>query len=173
MLTKEREGTRVMTVDAGVAAFIIRTIKPIIEEVRTEFERDDIPPLLKEVLMKKRLSLEMLVHVLRGNKSSKQKYLEDKEQGHLTENEIDVDQWIVIARNPHSGDEDLFSHVYSEDAARAEQFELQSEGYEVELMRVVPHIGRDIEVFWPVEGEELEEWRAKSTQVEDYRELKY
>src|SRR5690606_1427898 len=99
MLPTEETKTRVMTVDAGLAALIIRTIKPIIEEVRTEFERDDIPPLLKEVLMKKRLSLEMLVHILRGNKSAKQKFYEDKEHGHLTENEIDIDTWVVHGRD--------------------------------------------------------------------------
>lgn len=164
-----RERSEVMTVDAGLAALIIRTIKPIIDAVRTEYERDDLPPYLKEVLMKKRLSLEMLVHILRGNKSAKQKFYEDKERGYPTENEIDVDTWVVHGSKPWETDGDVFSLVYGEEAADREVAELEAEGYVTTKFRVVPYVGRDIEVFWPVVGEELEQYRKKDAEIQAYR----
>jgi hypothetical protein len=156
---------RTMTVDAGVAAFIIRTLKPILAEVMVELQRDDIPDLLKDTLHKKRLSIETILHIMRGNLSTKEKNRIDRETGQLRGSDIDLDTWILLADGPN-GEEEVW--VVDLDEVEATEGILVARGFGVERFQVIPHTGRQIPVFWPVIGEELEEWIRRDFDSKEY-----
>lgn len=164
--TVHREG-RVLSVDAGVAAFLIRTIRPILDEVLAEMERDDLPDLSRELLLKKRLSLEMLIHILRGNSKKREYVKQVRRTGQLHENEVDMATILVIADGPEG---ELEVIETDDDTVDAECEALEEVGYVTARYHVVPQTGHLIDVFWPILGDELVEQIEKDREVKAYLE---
>lgn len=164
--TVTREG-RVISLDAGTCAFIIRTIKPIHAEVMKELERDDLPDLLRDTLLKKRLSLEMLVHILRGNSTKKEYNQRIRKTGQLHENEVDMASYLVVADGAN-GELEIVEADQNELDDEVQRF--QDYGYVTTIYHVVPQTGHLVDLFWPVLDAEMAEWAEKDAEVKEYLE---
>jgi hypothetical protein len=165
VVDKEHIQSRTISLDAGTCAFIIRSLRPILDAIKVELERDDLPELLRVTLHKKRLSIDMLIHTLRGNKTAKERGKLDYRKGVLSERDIDLSEFLLVGEDV---DGDLILAETSCGEVAQEEGRLQEHGFLITRYRVVPEEGRQIDVFWPVVEDELVEWVQKDADVKAY-----
>lgn len=156
-MIKVDETTGEVRVDAGYAAAMMTMLKPALEGIKQELERPGLPESLYDMLNKKRLSIETLINMFRGNRGGRDKSREDYYTGVLNEDDFFV-SYVLLGENAEG---DLLVWECDDEEIEELEQEMIDNGYVVNRYQVIPEFGYDLGLYWPATERQLEEYREQ------------